>query len=245
MPPLIRFALALALLTPLPAGAASRNASSLLFEAPALADLPTGTRLIYDLERTAPEPAAAPGPGGPAGPASPETKADASPSRSEVELSILPGEESGSRPVQVQTSADGRRTLAGPFPSLVGNPVLLVFLERDVVEMAKALRGSPYYLRNRIREALGEATLAEPARLSFEGREVEGWRIAVTPFEADRNRDKLREFAAKRYEFALSDAVPGRLLEMRATTRRADGTLLAEERLAFRRSLPPGQEVPR
>ena len=246
---LTRLALALFLLAPAPVTAAAPNASALLFESPALADLPAGTRLVYELERTAPQPAA-PAPGGPAGPDTPTSAPEAAagaPPRGEVELSVLPDEQGGGRQVQVQTqvASDARRRMAGPFPGLVGNPVILVFLERDVAEMAVALRGSPYYLRNRIREALGEATVAESARLLFEGREVDGWRVAVSPFESDRNRDKLREFAVKRYEFTLSDAVPGRLLEMRAVTRRGDGTLLVEDRLAFRRLLAPDPGGPR
>jgi hypothetical protein len=121
----------------------------------------------------------------------------------------------------------------GPFPSLAGNPVLLVLLERDVVEMSRILRGSPYYLRNRIREALGESTLAEPARFTFAGRKVEGWRVAVSPFAQDRNRDKLCEYVGKRYEFILSEAVPGGLYAMRMVTPGTDGAALVEDSLAF------------
>ena len=105
--------------------------------------------------------------------------------------------------------------------------------------MSRTLRGSPYYIRNRIREALGAATPAEPARFVFEGREVEGWRVAVSPFAQDRNRDRLREHAEKRYELTFSDAVPGRLYELRTSTPGADGAPPAGERLAFERALPP------
>jgi hypothetical protein len=206
----------------------SPDSSSLLFETPALVEVPTGTTLVYRLERTVAAAAAgnpAPAPG-------------LSPSVSTVELSLHPDATSSGREAKIEIVTGERRQAAGSFPSLVGNPVLLVVLERDVAEMSRTLHGSPYYIRNRIREALGEATLAEPARFTFGGREVEGWRVVVTPFAQDRNRDKLREYAAKRYEFTLSGAVPGGLYEMRIKTPKGDSAALVEDHLAFERSQP-------
>jgi hypothetical protein len=210
------------------------DASSLLFEAPALASVTTGTTLVYRLERTVSGAAAGMHAAG-LGPL---------PSVSTVELSLHPDEGTGSREARVAIVKDDGRQAAGSFPALVGNPVLLVILERDVVEMSRALHGSPYYIRNRVREALGAATPAEPARFPFEGREVDGWRVAVSPFAQDRNRDKLREHAAKRYEFTLSDAVPGGVFEVRLVTPGADGAPLIEDRLAFERSQAP-EDAPR
>jgi hypothetical protein len=206
---------------------AGPDASSLLFEAPAFVGVTTGTTLVYRLERTvsaADKPAAGPGP---------------LPSVSTVELSLHPDAGTGAREARIVIVKNDARQTAGSFPDRVGNPVLLVLLERDVVEMSRALRGSPYYIRNRVREALGAATPAEPARFTFKGREVEGWRVAVSPFAQDRNRDKLREHAAKRYEFTLSDAVPGGVFEVRLVTPGADGAALIEDRLAFERSQAP------
>jgi hypothetical protein len=212
------------------AARADPNSASLLFETPALIEVPTGTTLIYRLERTV-----APGLGADAG------GAGLVASVSTVELSLQPDPTDGRRAV-IEIVTGERRQAAGTFPSLVGNPVLLVLLERDVAEMSRRLRGSPYYLRNRLREALGEATPAVPTRLNFSGRRVEGWRVAVSPFAQDRHRDKLGAHAAKRYEFTFSDAVPGGLYEIRLTTPDAQGATLVEDHLAFEGSqLPKGE----
>ena len=207
---------------------ANPDASSLLFETPALVEVPTGTTLVYRLERIVPAAAAG----------TPGSAPGFLPSVSTVELSLQPDAASGGREAKIEIVTGERRQAAGLFPTLVGNPVLLVVLERDVAEMSQMLHGSPYYIRNRIRDALGEVTLAEPARFTFGSREVEGWRVAVHPFAQDRNRDKLRAYAAKHYEFILSDAVPGGLYEMRMVTPNADGAALVEDRLAFERSQP-------
>ena len=47
----------------------------------------------------------------------------------------------------------------GTFPAGVANPLLLYFLETTVRATAEATGGSPYYIRNRIREALVAADL--------------------------------------------------------------------------------------
>lgn len=111
---------------------------------------------------------------------------------------------------------------AGPFPTLNGNPIALVLLERDVKEMAQLSKGSPFYIRNRVRDHLAEGKV-EPARFVFDGREVEGWRLSMQPFAGDPNKDKLQELAGRRYEFLFSDAVPGGLYAIRVVTPARDG----------------------
>jgi len=210
------------------AATAEPNPSFLLFEDPSLAGLPTGTTLLYRLERTVA--AAASGTDAPR----------AGPSTSTFELSLQEDPATGARQARIAIVTGDERQEAGSFPAFAGNPILLVILERDVAEMSRILRGSPYYLRNRMREALGETTTAEPTRVVIDGRATEGWRIAATPFAQDRNRDKLREHAGKRYEFTLSEAVPGGLVALRMVTPNADGTPLVEDHLAFDRVQAPG-----
>lgn len=211
-----RLAIVLLLALPAPAAAAP-DASSLIFEAAALADVPTGTTMVYRLDHTAS--------GGDAG-------AGRASSTSTVELS-LQSDPSGGRQARIEIVTGERRQDAGAFPSTVGNPAVLLVLERDVAELSRRLGGSPFYLRNRIREALGSTTPAEPTRLTFGGRALDGWHVAVSPFAHDRNRDRLREHAARRYEFTFSDAVPGGLYEIRLATPAPDGGALVEDRLVL------------
>lgn len=111
---------------------------------------------------------------------------------------------------------------AGPFPTRNGNPISLVLLEREVKELAQLSKGSPFYLRNRLRDHLAAGTV-EPARFSFDGHEVEGWKLTMTPFADDPNKDKLLELAGRRYQFLYSQAVPGGLYEIRVVTPGKDG----------------------
>ena len=112
------------------------------------------------------------------------------------------------------------------FPSGGANPVLLYFLESAVRDLAAATGGNPFYLRNRMREALVAAGL---------GPDASPREIAIQPFVADRNRARLGPFADLTLRLRFDAADPGRLLELSADTARdADGyhhrlTLVAED----------------
>lgn len=116
--------------------------------------------------------------------------------------------------------------------SKTGNPVIVALLEQDVLEMQKALGGSPFYFRNRLRQALSDGKPAEPARVEFGGKTVDGWRVTIRPFEDDvKNRNRLREFAARSYELTFADSVPGGLYALKTVTPKSggEGALLTEE----------------
>ncbi|HET6520007.1 MAG TPA: hypothetical protein VFG47_09325, partial [Geminicoccaceae bacterium] len=56
------------------------------------------------------------------------------------------------------------------------NPLIVVFLQRDVEQMGRMTGGSPHYFRNRIRDAFGRdgAVSAEPVTVAFGERRLEG-----------------------------------------------------------------------
>ena len=215
-----RFPAALALLAALGLGeaAAEPAATDLLFETPYLSQVEAGTTLSYRFARLAAD------------------EAKLGPSYDDkIDLTLMPGAEGNQRTAVVNYFSGERHRAAGPFPDMTGNPVVMLFLEQDVLAMSKMLRSNPRYIRNRLRTVLNDEAAVEPARFSFDGREIEGWKISFRPFVEDMNRDKFGEFAKKRYEFVIADAVPGGIYEMRTVTQQAEeakGSWL-EERLTF------------
>ncbi len=91
------------------------------------------------------------------------------------------------------------------------NPLIVVFLQRDVEQMGRLTGGSPQYFRNRIREAFGRdgAVSAEPVTVAFRERRLEGTKVTVEPFARDPNLLRFPEYARKRYEFVLAPDIPG------------------------------------
>ena len=193
-------ALALAGPGPLAAGALS----DLLMAPGTLPQGAPGTVLArYAQDRHLPPPAAAP---------------EGAPSRNldgaVVTLTAMPPTGDAPPAVELARSEGGSppQPLAR-FPASGPNPVLLYFLEGTVRAMAEATGGSPYYIRNRMREALAQAGAGEPAPAAGPGaREA-----VLTPFAADPNRDRMGAFAGLTLRL-LHAGDPPRLLRLSADT---------------------------
>ncbi|QIB35346.1 hypothetical protein [Ancylobacter pratisalsi] len=184
---------------------AAPSAKALFFDAPYLSSVAPGTTLNYTYKHMASEERL--------GQSFDETMA--------MDVEAAP-EDAAGRVVDVAITRGTQESEAGPFPTMNGNPIALVLLEREVREMAQLTKGSPFYLRNRLREHLASGKV-EPASFEYDGKKVEGWRMTMVPFADDPNKDKLAELAGRHYEFLFSDAVPGGLYSINVVTPKADG----------------------
>lgn len=124
----------------------------------------------------------------------------------------------GTRSVSLKIDTEGQRREVSDFPASGGNPVLMVFLESTVRSMAAMSGGSPFYIRNRIKDALREGGDLTDAPQDFAGRRIAAQELVLRPFDGDPNRDRMGEFAGLSLRFVVSDAVPGRFLLMSADT---------------------------
>ncbi|KFI28600.1 hypothetical protein CDV50_01110 [Haematobacter massiliensis] len=106
--------------------------------------------------------------------------------------------------------SDGKARPIAAFPAQGANPVLLYYLEGVVHAMAEATGGSPFYIRNRIRDALVMA----PAGEVTDGRVT----AVVTPFARDPNRAHMGSFGDLTLTLTYPSAAPTRLLSLSADT---------------------------
>jgi len=102
------------------------------------------------------------------------------------------------------------------------NPVILHFLERDLSEMQRLTTGQPNYFRKRIRAALAEGPDIKPVKFNWNGKLVDAKSVTVEPYLSDPmvndpGRAAYKRYRGKRYTFILSDAVPGKVAELRFT----------------------------
>ena len=183
----LRLLLLLAVL-PLPAHAGA--VSDLLMAPGVFADAPVGSVVTYAEERSVPD-------GG--------TLTDVTGGAVRLEVR----EEAGERALRLVKESGGEAQPVGTFPPGVANPLLLYFLETTVRATAEATGGSPFYVRNRIREALVAADLGSGAA----PREV-----TLEPFANDPNRAKMGLFADLTLRLRFDPAQPGRILELSADT---------------------------
>jgi hypothetical protein len=124
----------------------------------------------------------------------------------------------------------GERKLSLPeVESAQGNPVILYFLERDVREMNRLTKGQAAYFRKRIRMAVYQGATVKPVTLRWQGREVPGREITISPYLDDPLRARFEQLAGKQYVFTLSDAVPGGVYTMRSRVAGTGAEPLLEE----------------
>lgn len=147
-----------------------------------------------------------------------------------VELRVArPAEEDGAT-VQVKYLSGPRERKVPPIENATGNPILLLFLQREAAEMAERSGGSVRHFQNRIKAALEDNAELTPVSIELDGRQLAGTRIRIAPYLDDPYRARFADEAGKVYDFTLSDDVPGTIYELRSAVPSEDTGGTAEAR---------------
>jgi hypothetical protein len=206
--------------TPAPTQAnatSSPNAADLLFEQPQMKNASPGSTITYDYLRRS---GIAKGPFGAV-------------LQDTVTIKVEPGKQADARDMQVEMFSGLNRRPAGPFEDMTGNPIVPLFLENHVMALSKVLEANPRYLKLAIRRGLRERATVTPTKVTVGGKEVDGWRIVMKPFEGDPMSERMRGMDNLTYTFVTSPAVPGEIVSMEAASRNKDGGELLEEKLGY------------
>lgn len=116
--------------------------------------------------------------------------------------------------VHLRFRQDGKHRAMGVFPANVGNPMIMVFYERTIRDMAEAAGGSPYYIRNRVKEALVQPAEMTESEESFNGETISVRTVRLFPFANDPNRDRMQGFGDMVLSVTVSEDVPGWYLRL-------------------------------
>ena len=108
------------------------------------------------------------------------------------------------------------------YPALAhfgGNPLIMLFLERDTGEMHRLTGGAELFFRNRIRAGFAEPGVAlEAVQVPYEGHTIDAIRVTIAPYTAPKYKDHLKQYTGKQYSVILSGIVPGGVYQVRAIT---------------------------
>lgn len=188
--------------------AAAEPGYELLFREGVLDGIAEGSELAYSVAR--------------AGRSAPERAGEAplaDPPQALV-LALGPGDE-----VELAVADGEHREQAGRFPASVGNPLIMYFLETVLRDMANQAGGSPFYIRNRIKEAMLAEAEVRPVTLTLAGGEtVAGQELVLHPFAKDAARDRMAGFADLAISAQVSDAVPGWYYTLKASAPAPEGS---------------------
>jgi hypothetical protein len=119
---------------------------------------------------------------------------------------------------------DSKHRSIGSFPASVGNPMIMYFYESVVRDMAETAGGSPFYIRNRVKDALVRPAEILEGEAEFQGRRVATRTIVLRPFADDPNRARMRGFGDLELRVTMSEAVPGWYLSLVAEAPDAAGS---------------------
>lgn len=193
------------------------NASDLLFEEPQMKNTAPGSTITYAYLRRS---GISKGPFGP-------TMDD------RIKLSIDAGASAENRTIRVEMFSGANRFPAGPFEDMPGNPVMTLFLEHHLMDLARVLSANPRYLKNAIRKSLRDNATVTPTTVTVKGQTVEAWRVETRPFVEDKMKERMRGLSNLTYTFVTSRAVPGELLSIEAQSKTEDGGELLQENLSY------------
>lgn len=119
------------------------------------------------------------------------------------------------------------------WPTSSGNPILPIFLESALRTMARTTGGSSFYIRNRIKDAMGVAEEMNSVTLQVDGNDLSATEIVLPLFENDKNRDRMGEFKDMTLTFVLSEEMPGDIIRFVAQTPETAEGVAYHEEIAF------------
>lgn len=200
-----------------PANASAPSAADLLFEQPQMKNTRAGSTLTYDYMRRS---GIAKGPFGP-------------PLDDTIKLKLDAGKTPEDCTIAVEMFSGTNRFPAGPFEDMPGNPVIPLFLENHLKSLARVLEANPRYLKLAIRKGLRDKATVTPVKVSYQGQEVDGWRVETKPFEGDAMSERMRGMSNLTYTFITSPSVPGEVVSIEAQSKNPAGEELLEERVSY------------
>ena len=97
------------------------------------------------------------------------------------------------------------------FPPQVGakgNPVFMLFFERDARDMQRLTGGNALFFRSRIRHSIA-ATDVEDIEFNFNGEKYSGKQVSFQPFLETELKNRVSGYKTKKFIVTMSENIPG------------------------------------
>lgn len=137
---------------------------------------------------------------------------------SKASMALEVGAEEGGKLASFQLFEGPNQRNFGPIQASGQNPMILVFLQRDVTQMGNLTGGSPGYFQQGLRNGFRGAGNVEHIDIDLEGQTIKVDKISIKPFENDPHIGRFPQFRDKTYSFWVGDDIPGGLYKIQAST---------------------------
>ncbi|MDB5396824.1 MAG: putative secreted protein [Rhodospirillales bacterium] len=159
-----------------------------LFETPHLKNITHPETLVYRLERAGPEPLT-----------------------DTVNVNVEKIHPDGTKYVSFDFLTGPHHLFFPAVDDFSGNPLLMLFLEHDVLDMKSQTGIAAAHFRDHIRAAFVDRAIISDATVTFGGKNVAARLVTLKPFVDDPRLTNLPSFRNKTYRFVLSEDVPGQI----------------------------------
>ncbi len=102
------------------------------------------------------------------------------------------------------------------FPPQIGakgNPVFMLFFERDSRDMQRLTGGNALFFRSRIRHTIA-ATEIKDVEINFQGKVILAKEISFQPFTQTELKNRVSRYKTKKFVIVMSQAIPGYIFKI-------------------------------
>ncbi|MDX2309248.1 MAG: hypothetical protein NW216_13480 [Hyphomicrobium sp.] len=135
----------------------------------------------------------------------------------DIKIDVGNAGEEGRRDMKITVFTGDRQRPIQDYESLTINPVFIWFLDRAVDNYRLMAGGSQPYLKGRFREAFVDKAKIEAVKINYAGKSVDGFKIAMKPYEGDPNASKMQGYEGSEFTITVSKDVPGYFYELDST----------------------------
>lgn len=132
----------------------------------------------------------------------------------DIKINVTDVTAEGARDLDVTVFTGDRQRPVQNYEGLSINPVFVWFLDKAVENLRIVAGGKQPYLKGRIRDAFVDRAKIEPVKITYAGKEVEGFKVTMVPFENDPNKHKMKGYEKSAFSFLISKDVPGYFYEL-------------------------------
>jgi hypothetical protein len=121
----------------------------------------------------------------------------------------------------------------GPTAAREQNPLVIVFLQRDVTAMGNLTGGASGYFQQQIRRGFSKPAEVSPVEVELDGRKLQATRVVMRPFRDDTSIARFPKFRDKAYEFVVTPEVPGGVYRLGTSVPDPSGKVVLAESVTF------------